>query len=134
MVGLGANLPDDAVYPHALNDSSGQPLTGANKYVMHFTKEALPPVKAFWSLTMYNAKQGFVDNPLNRYAIGDRDALTFGEDGSLTLYIQHDSPGKDKEPNWLPAPTDSFNLFLRLYWPSQAIGGDGWKPPGVERT
>jgi hypothetical protein len=133
-VGIGANLPDDAVYPRATTDSSGQPLTGANKYEMHFTKDSMPPVNAFWSLTMYNAKQGFVDNPINRYAIGDRDDLSFADDGSLTLYVQHDSPGKEKEANWLPAPPDSFNLFLRLYWPSQTIGENGWTPPAVQRA
>ena len=78
--------------------------------MVHFPKGRLPPVDAFWSLTMYNAKQAFVDNPIDRYAIGDRDKLKFNEDGSLTLYVQHESPGKEKESNWLPAPRSSTFL------------------------
>ncbi len=134
LVGLGANLPEDAVYPHAKVDSDGKPLTGANRYVVHFPKGQLPPVGAFWSLTMYNAKQAFVDNPIDRYAIGDRDKLKFNEDGSLTLYVQHESPGKEKESNWLPAPKDSFNLFMRLYWPKKEILDGSWKPPAVTKV
>ena len=134
LVGLGANLTADAIYPHATTDTTGQPLTGANKYVIRFAKDALPPVKAFWSVTMYNAKQAFVANPIDRYAIGDRDKLATGSDGSVTLYIQKDSPGKDLESNWLPAPADSFNLVMRLYWPEQAIVDGTWRPPGVERA
>ena len=134
LVGLGANLPEDAIYPHAKVDSDGKPLSGANRYTIHFAKGQLPPVGAFWSITMYNSKQFFVDNPINRYAIGDRDKLKFNDDGSLTLYFQHESPGKDKESNWLPAPKDSFNLFMRLYWPKPAIIEGTWKPPTVERV
>src|SRR5262245_49954707 len=95
-LGLGANLPADAIYPHAIADAEGKPLTGANRYVVSFPKSGLPPVNAFWSLTMYNAMQAFVQNPIGRYAIGDRDGLKPNPDGSLTLYVQHDSPGKDK--------------------------------------
>lgn len=134
LLGLGANIPDDAVYPHATVDSSGAPLNGANKYVIRFPKGALPPVKAFWSLTMYNAKQAFVDNPINRYAIGDRDPLVFADDGSLTLYVQRESPDKRNEPNWLPAPADDFNLVLRLYWPGTETLNGSWRPPAVERV
>ena len=115
-------------------DAEGKALTGANRYVIRFAKGQLPPVGAFWSLTMYNSKQAFVDNPINRYAIGDRDKLKFDDDGSLTLYVQHESPGKDKESNWLPAPKDEFNLFMRLYWPKQEILDGTWKPPAVERV
>jgi hypothetical protein len=131
--GLGANIPGDAIYPHCTKDFDGEPLTGVTRYTMRFGKGALPPVKAFWSLTMYNATQAFVDNPLNRYAIGDRDKLASDEDGSVTLYIQHESPGADKESNWLPAPADSFNLVLRLYWPSEEILDGTWRPPAVEK-
>jgi hypothetical protein len=134
VVGLGANLPADAIYPHATMDAGGQPLTGANRYVIHFPKGQLPPVNAFWSVTMYNAKQAFVQNPLDRYAIGDRDELNSNPDGSFTLYVQHDSPGKDKESNWLPAPPDSFNVFMRLYWPKKEILDGTWKMPPVERV
>jgi hypothetical protein len=134
LVGLGANLPEDAVYPRATADAEGKPLTGANRYVICFPNGRLPPVGAFWSVTMYNAKQFFVDNPLNRYAIGDRDKLRFADDGSLTLLIQHESPGTDLESNWLPAPGGPFNLIMRLYWPKQAILDGTWNPPPVERV
>jgi hypothetical protein len=134
LVGLGANLPADALYPLTRVDGEGKPLTGKNKYVMHFTKDQIPPVKAFWSLTLYNDKQFFVKNPLNRYAIGDRDKLKFNPDGSLDLYIQHESPGKDKESNWLPAPKDSFNLIMRLYWPKKSVLDGSWAPPPVKQV
>jgi hypothetical protein len=133
VIGLGANLPQDAIYPHATVDAQGQPLTGANRYVIRFPKGELPPVNAFWSITMYNAKQAFIRNPIDRYAIGDRDNLQFNADGSLTLYIQHDSPGENKESNWLPAPADSFNVFMRLYWPKKEVVDGTWKIPPVER-
>ena len=132
--GLGANPPQDAVCPHARVDAQGQPLTGANRYVIRFPNGQLPPVNAFWSITMYNAKQAFVQNPIDRFAIGDRDTLQFNDDGSLALYIQHDSPGEDKESNWLPAPKDSFNVFMRLYWPKKQILDGTWKVPPVERV
>ena len=134
LVGLGANLPEDAIYPRATADIDGKPLTGANRYVIQFPKGQLPPVKAFWSITMYNSKQFFVDNPIDRYAIGDRDKLRFNDDGSLTLYIQHASPGKDLESNWLPAPKDAFNLLMRLYWPKAEIIDGTWKPPAVKKV
>jgi hypothetical protein len=133
LIGLGANLPEDAIYPRATTDVAGQPLTGAHRYVIRFPKGQLPPVGAFWSLTVYNAKQTFVQNPLDRYAIGDRDKLKFNDDGSLSLYIQHDSPGKDKESNWLPAPADSFNLIMRLYWPKKDVVDGTWKMPPIEQ-
>jgi hypothetical protein len=133
LIGLGANLPEDAIYPHATADAAGQPLTGAHRYVVRFPKGQLPPVGAFWSLTVYNARQAFVQNPLNRYAIGDRDKLMFNEDGSLTLYIQHDSPGKENESNWLPAPADSFNVLMRLYRPRKEALDGTWKMPPIEQ-
>ena len=134
LVGLGSNLPEDAIYPLTRVDAEGKTLTGANRYVIRFAKGQLPPVGAFWSVSMYNSKQNFVDNPINRYAIGDRDKLKFDADGSLTLYVQHASPGKDKESNWLPTPKDEFNLVMRLYWPKKAILDGTWKPPAVERV
>ncbi len=134
LVGLGTNLPEDATYPLARVDAEGKPLTGANRYMIRFAKGQLPPVGAFWSVTMYNSKQNFVDNPINRYAIGDRDKLKFDDDGSLTLYIQPESPGQDRESNWLPAPKDEFNLVMRLYWPKKEILDGTWKPPAVERV
>ncbi len=131
--GLGANLVADAFYPVAHVDGGGQPLNGANKYVLHFDKGQTPPVNAFWSLTMYNAKQAFVANPIDRYAIGDRDQLKFNPDGSLDIYIQHDSPGKDMESNWLPADVGSFNVVMRMYWPKETAFNGTWSPPPIKK-
>ncbi|AKU96879.1 putative exported protein [Labilithrix luteola] len=133
-VGLGANLPEDAIYPHAKVDAEGQPLDGKHRYVMRFAKGALPPVHAFWSISMYDARQFFVDNPIDRYAIGDRDDLVFEPDGSLVLLLQHESPGKEHEPNWLPAPKGSFNLIMRLYWPKAEALDGRWTTPPIERV
>jgi hypothetical protein len=132
LIGFGANLPEDAIYLNARVDGRGQPLNGARRYVLHFAKGQTPPVNAFWSITMYNSKQAFVPNPINRYAIGDRDRLKFNPDGSLDLYLQNESPGKDKESNWLPAAKDDFNLILRMYWPKPAVLQGVWKPPAVQ--
>jgi hypothetical protein len=136
-IGLGANRPQDAVYPTSETDADGKPYDGANKYVMHFPKGQLPPAKGFWSLTMYNAEYFFVDNPLNRYTLSARNELKTNKDGLIDLYIQKDSPGKEKESNWLPAPAGNFTLMLRLYWPSESPPSiiDGiWKPPAVKRV
>jgi hypothetical protein len=134
LIGLGANLPEDAVYPINLSDSDGKPLDGANAYVLHFTREELPPVDAFWSVTLYDP-QGFpYANALNRCAIGDRDRLQYNADGSLDLYIQHDNPGAPKESNWLPAPAGPFNLTMRLYAPRSSVTDGAWAPPPVKRT
>lgn len=132
-IGLGANLPQDAVYPMTEVDSGGKPLDGKNNYVQHFPKGQTPPVKGFWSLTMYNDQYFFVENPLNRYTLSPRNQLKYNDDGSLDLYIQHTSPGKDKESNWLPAPEDRFILMLRLYWPDESVLNGSWNPPGVQR-
>jgi hypothetical protein len=135
MIGLGANRPQDAVYPTSEADADGKPYSGANKYVMHFPKGQLPPVDGFWSLTMYNAEYFFVANPLNRYTLSPRNDLKANPDGSVDLYIQNESPGKDKEANWLPAPKDKFILMMRLYWPKEKAPSilDGtWKPPAVK--
>ncbi len=136
-VGLGANRPQDAVYPTSESDASGHSYDGANKYVIHFAKGQLPPVHGFWSLTMYDAEYFFVDNPLNRYTLSQRDKFRENADGSVDLYLQHENPGSEKESNWLPAPTGKFNLMLRLYWPkesSPSILNGTWKPPKVERA
>ncbi len=128
---LGANLPDDAVYARTNVDSDGRPLRGDSKYTITFAKNQIPPVNAFWSLTMYNSRYFFAKNPLNRYAIGDRDDLAYNKDGSLTLFIQRQSPGKSRVSNWLPAPAGVFNLNMRLYWPKQAVLSGQWEPPAV---
>jgi hypothetical protein len=104
LVGLGANQPDDAIYPLNIKDADGKPVMGEYKYVLSFKKDEVPPVGAFWSLTMCDAEGFQVANPLNRFAIGDRDALKFNADGSLDLYVQHENPCPDKESNWLPGP------------------------------
>jgi hypothetical protein len=129
--GLGANIPEDAVYPATAKDSDGNPYSGANKYVLHFAKGQTPPVNAFWSLTMYNNDGYFIENPINRYAIGNRNPLKYNADSSVDLYFQNLSPGKDKENNWLPAPPGPFNLMLRLYWPAEEFLSGNWTPPAV---
>ncbi|MFN8054440.1 MULTISPECIES: DUF1254 domain-containing protein [unclassified Gordonia (in: high G+C Gram-positive bacteria)] len=135
--GLGANLPQDAIYPTSYVDAAGQPYDGANRYTLHFEKGQLPPVNAFWSLTMYDADFFFVDNPLNRYTLSQRNKLVTNPDGSTDLYLQHENPGGQKEANWLPAPSDKFVLMLRLYWPkteSPSILNGTWKPPAVQKA
>ncbi len=131
---LGANLPEDAMYPSTRVDSSGQPLNGANRYVLHFEPNQIPPVEAFWSMTMYNDQQFFVPNPIDRYAIGDRDNLAFGPDGSLDIVLQYASPGADDEANWLPTPEGAFNLIMRLYWPKPEVLDGDWAPPAVTKV
>jgi hypothetical protein len=135
-IGLGANRPQDAIYPTSEADAAGQPYDGAHKYVMHFDKGQTPPAQAFWSLTMYDAQYFFVANPLNRYTLSSRSQFKQNQDGSVDLSIQNESPGKDKEANWLPAPKGKFVLMLRLYWPDEppqvSILDGSWKPPVVK--
>jgi hypothetical protein len=136
-IGLGANRPQDAVYPTSEVDAEGKPYSGANKYVMHFPKGQMPPVNGFWSLTMYNSEYFFYGNQLNRYTLSARDDLKKNVDGAVDLYVQHESPGADKESNWLPAPADKFVLMLRLYWPKEtppSILDGTWKIPGVTKA
>ena len=131
--GLGANTVDDAVYPTALADANGQPFSSDFSYVLRFAKEQLPPVRAFWSLTMYDERQLFAENPIHRYAIGDRDSLKYNADGSLDLYIQRESPGPGRESNWLPAPAKGpFTMNLRLYWPKPEVLDGTWSPPPIK--
>jgi hypothetical protein len=134
MMGLGANLPEDAVYPTAYLDADGRPLDGINEYVLHFAKGQTPPTNAFWSLTMYNADSFFVPNPIHRQHLAYWMPLKYNSDGSLDLYIQSKSPGKDKEANWLPAPASGpFNVTLRNYWPKQAMLDGSYQVPGIQR-
>jgi hypothetical protein len=133
-IGLGANRPEDAVYPTSVADGAGTRYSGANKYTVHFAAGQTPPVNAFWSITMYDAAYFFVDNPLNKYTVSPRNTLQYNADGSLDLTIQNESPGKDKEANWLPAPKGDFVLMMRLYWPKDtppSILDGSWKPPAV---
>ena len=134
-IGLGANRPQDAVYPTSEVDGDGKPYDGAKRYVMHFPKGQTPPAKGFWSLTMYDGDYFFIKNPLNRYSFSPRNDPKYNDDGSLDIYIQKDSPGKEKESNWLPAPSGKFILMLRLYWPQETAPSiiDGtWTPPAVK--
>lgn len=130
--GLGANLPEDAIYPLSVGDENGKPLDGANKYTIHFAKDAVPPVDAFWSVTLYDNEGFQVANPVNRFAVSSWMPFKRDADGSLTLYIQNANPGSDHEANWLPAPKGPFNLTMRLYAPkSEALTGV-WNPPTIK--
>lgn len=131
--GWGANVAAEAVYPSAVDDSSGATLDGTSSYRIHFAAGALPPVRAFWSLTLYGPDRFFVENPLHRYALGDRSpGLVYGVDGSLDLYVGSVAPA-GREANWLPAPAGEFSLILRLYLPDDAILDGRWVPPAIER-
>jgi hypothetical protein len=136
-LGLGANRPQDAVYPTSLRPSLLSAYDGSNTYTMRFEKGQLPPVKGFWSLTMYDENMFFVENPINRYSMSIRANPKIADDGSLTIYIQNESPGKDLEANWLPAPKDKFTLMLRLYWPNEtppSIIDGSWVIPPVTKV
>ncbi len=135
MVGLGANLPEDAIYPNTALDHEGKPLNGHHRYRVHFAANALPPVKAFWSMTAYGADEFLIDNPLQRFALGDRDPLVFNADGSLDIWIQATPPDqKEANANWLPVQRGkAFLLNARLYWPEDKALKGQWKMPVVER-
>ncbi|MEG6549301.1 DUF1254 domain-containing protein [Desulfocurvibacter africanus] len=130
--GLGMNLPQDAVYLAISTDSRDRPLSGEHRYVIRLDKGE-PPVDAFWSVTVYDKEGYFVPNPLDRYALGDRDKLVRNPEGSVELYLQPTSPGKGQESNWLPTPKGQFNLLLRLYSPKDEALDGSWTPPPVER-
>ena len=133
--GLGANRLQDAVYPTSEGPDILKKYSGANKYVVHFNKGELPPANAFWSITMYDKDYFFVPNAINRYTVSSRNKFKANADGSVDLYVQRESPGKDKEENWLPAPADEFVLMMRMYWPKESPPSiiDGtWKPPSVK--
>jgi hypothetical protein len=136
-IGLGANRPQDAIYPTSLKPSAFRSYDGANRYEMRFAPGQTPPVNGFWSLTMYDENYFFVANPINRYSMSVRTNPVLGQDGSLTLYIQNESPGPDKEANWLPAPKGKFLLMLRLYWPKEdkpSIIDGSWVIPPVTKV
>ena len=137
--GWPANVQQDAVYPYTTVDSKGETLTGANNYTITFAKGQTPPVDGFWSFTMYMIDKGwwFVPNKLNKFTVSMRDKPKFNADGSLTLYFQRESPGKDKDANWLPAPEGDFIPMLRMYWPkekSPSILDGTWTPPRVVKV
>ena len=134
ILGVFGNEPEDAIYPPNVADADGRPLDGANDYVLHFAGDELPPVEAFWSVTMYDADGHIAANPVHRYAIGDSDPLHYNADGSLDLYLQHDSPGAERESNWLPAPRGPLSVLLRLYAPKPAALDGTWNPPAIKRA
>ena len=135
MLGLGANQVEDAIYPLNVADADGKPVVAENRYVLHFNKEELPPVDAFWSLTMYDAEGFQTPNSLNRFAIGDRDALKYNADGSLDLCIQNEDPGPERQSNWLPTPkSGQLGLTLRLYAPKPQVAAGQWNPPAIKRV
>jgi hypothetical protein len=133
-LGLGANLVEDAIYPLNIGDDSGRPLDGTSDYTIHFEQATLPPVDAFWSITLYDQQGYQVANSLERFAVSSWMPFAYNPDGSLDLYFQSKSPGADKETNWLPAPKQPFNLTMRLYAPkSDALTGK-WNPPPVTKA
>lgn len=132
MIGLGANLAEDAVYPMLLRDVDGSEPVGERNYVLSFAADDFPPVDAFWSVTMYDAEGFQVPNSLDRYALGDRDPLDYNDDGSLDLYISHENPGPDLEANWLPAPQGPLGVTMRCYTPRPELLDGRWEPPPLE--
>ncbi|MFF9630880.1 DUF1254 domain-containing protein [Streptomyces fradiae] len=133
--GLGANPPEDAVYPVLAADADGDPVNGDNDYLLRFDAAAMPPASAFWSVTMYDAEGFQVANEINRFALGDRDDLVYDEeDGSLTLYISRHNPGPEREPNWLPAPSGPLGITMRLYAPEPDVLDGTWNPPAVTKA
>src|SRR5262249_12515391 len=132
-LGLGANLPEDAIYPQTSVDESGNPRDGPSRYTIHFEKETIPPANAFWSITLYDSDGFQVANPLNRFAVSSWMPFSYNADGSLDLYFQSESPGRDREVNWLPGPKGPFNLTMRIYAPKPDALTGRWNPPPVVR-
>lgn len=132
---LGAGLPQEAVHPRAFTDANGAPLNGGSRYTLRFAKTELPPVNGYWSLSLHNSRSSKVKNSLNRFALGDRDKLAYGKDGSLEIYIQKDRPEPSKVSNWLPAPAgEDFSLKMSLYWPEDSVLNNQWRMPGVQQV
>jgi hypothetical protein len=137
MEGLISNDPTDAVYMNTHVDTDGDKLDGANNYTLHFEAGELPPVQqsGFWSLSMYDMTNNFTANPINRYAIGsNQQNYEMADDGSLTLYMQHESPGKEKEVNWLPTPKGQWWIVMRIYVPGQPLVDQTWEMPGMVKV
>lgn len=135
MLGLGANQPEDVSTALAFVDADEKPLNGDNNYVLSFDKETLPPVDAFWTVTVYDQEGFAIPNPQNRFALGSHSAAWhYDADGSLNIYLQHESPGHELEGNWLPTPRAPFNLTMRLYAARPPALNGQWAPPAVERV
>jgi hypothetical protein len=132
-IDLGLELPEDICKFNTSLDGYRRPLDGNNKYIIHFPKDALPPVNGFWSITLYDSKNALMKNRLDRFSIGSLDKMLMNEDGSLDIYIQSFSPDDEKESNWLPAPMEAFELYLSLYWPKDEVISKKWSPPLVTR-
>jgi hypothetical protein len=130
MFEIGMNLPQDSIYL----DTAATPLDGHSNYVIHFAKGELPPVNEFWSVTVYDLRGFTVPNPTDRYTLGDRSNLKPNTDGSVDIYLQNESPGAGKEPNWLPLPAQPFSLHARLYSPRPAAIDGTWAMPPVVKT
>jgi hypothetical protein len=137
VLGIWGNSEEEAIYPTYYVDADGEKLDGSHRYTLRFAPDQLPPVEAFWSLTMYELPESLLaENPINRYLLNSPmlDDFVRDTDGGITLYLQHESPGKDKEPNWLPAPEGPFSATMRLYWPkAEALDGT-WKQPPLKRV
>ena len=135
-IGVGGNLPADGFYPISRHDEDGKLLNRANRYVMHFTKTDIPPInpQGFWSITIYDKEYFLATNAINRYSLSSRDTFQQNADGSMDLYIQRESPGADKQANWLPAPDGEYILMMRLYWPKDEALNGAWVPPPARRT
>ena len=133
--GVGGNLIEDACYPLATTDGNGERLDSSHRYTLRFDRDQLPPVNAFWSLTMYDPESYLVDNAAGRYSLGDRSGLSPDDDGALTLHLQRDKPDGATEPNWLPAPREgAFKVALRLYSPKPEVVHGAWQPPPIQRV
>jgi hypothetical protein len=130
---LAGALAEDVLCFHTTVDEEGKPLRGTHNYAIHFGRDLVPPVNAFWSITLYNPQDHLVRNSIRRNVIGARDRLRLNSDGSLSVYIQHDWPGATRDSNWLPAPKDAFNLTLKMYWPKPEARAGSWRPPAVLR-
>ncbi|WP_421917145.1 DUF1254 domain-containing protein [Mesorhizobium sp.] len=137
LIAIGANIPADSIYPTAYDDAAGEPLNGANRYVLHFDAGLTPPVKAFWSVTMYDPDSFFVKNAIDRHAVSSWMPLSRNADGSLDIFIQNEAPGDGKDANWLPAPEGAFNITMRMYWPkagAPSIIDGSWQPPAIGKV
>jgi len=137
VLGIWGNNAAEAIYPSFYVDTDGQKFNGAHRYTLRFAPGQLPPVNSFWSLTMYELPESLlIANPLDRYLLNSTmlDDFVRDDDGGITLYLQHESPGKEKEPNWLPAPEGPFSAVLRLYWPGKAALDGTWTPPPVRKV
>jgi hypothetical protein len=131
--GPGANIENDVLDMSSRVDADGEKYDGTKKYVLHFEKDNIPAVDAFWSISMYSDGGFFVKNPLNRFSAGSRDNLKFNKDGSLDIYIQKDNPGKNRQSNWLPASSGNFSLVFTAYWPKEEMIKNKWSVPAVRK-